>query len=316
MIVDVHAHFYPKPYLERLRELNRGDQTSWGRAASHVLGRDFDRRFTDIEAHIEDMDRAGVDVEVLSLTIPYPYFESERDTVELTKLANDELADVYARYPGRFKVFAALPFPFTDASLKELDRAIGELGFHGVGVGANVRGQQLDVDPLLPVYREINARNLTVFMHGMMAPGVEEIGSTFEISFGFLVDETLCALRLAQKGVFSENPNLHFIVPHMGQFLIGGWGRLTGFARRTTEAGTLLADDLRKLYYDSVCTYAASWKATFETVGIEQVVFGSDYPFGEPANRTRHTFELMDELKLTPGQREMILHGTAERLLR
>src|SRR3954466_3076990 len=105
MIIDVHAHYYPKPYLEKLRALNRLDNTPWGRAASRVLGRTFDRRFTEIQPHIEDMDRAGVDVEVLPLTIPYPYFDDERDTVELTRLANDQFAEVCAKYPNRFKAF-------------------------------------------------------------------------------------------------------------------------------------------------------------------------------------------------------------------
>ena len=314
MIIDVHAHFYPRPYLERLRESNRGDNTPWGRAASRVLGRNFPPRFYEVEPHLGDMDASGIDVEALSLTIPYPYFDDERQTVELTRLANDEFAELCARFPNRFKAFAALPLPYIDASLAELERAIDTLGLHGIGLAANVRGIQLDDDRFGGVFGEINRRSLAVFMHGMMAPGVEEIGPTHEISFGFLVDETLATIRLAFKGVFATNPNMAFIVPHMGQLLGSAWERITGGERRTSEAGSVPAEDMRHLYYDTVNRHRPGWVATIDTVGTEQIVYGSDYPFGE-GNRITHTLQLMDSLDFTPQQREMTLHGIAEQIL-
>ena len=93
MIIDVHSHFYPKPYLERLTELNRGDASAWGRFAGQTLRDTVTQhdRYFEVEPHLAEMDEAGVDMEALSLSIPYPYFDDEGDTVALTRLANDEL---------------------------------------------------------------------------------------------------------------------------------------------------------------------------------------------------------------------------------
>ena len=77
MIIDVHSHFYPRPYLEKLMELNRGDLSVWGRSAERTLTTQIkdDRRMFEVEAHLGDMDEAGVDVDVLSLSVPHPYCE-------------------------------------------------------------------------------------------------------------------------------------------------------------------------------------------------------------------------------------------------
>src|SRR5438132_14345798 len=101
MIIDVHSHFYPRPYLEQLMELNRGDASVWGRSAARTLSGQIkeDQRMWDIEAHLGDMDAAGVDVDVLSLSVPHPYFDEPTPTVELAHLGNNGLAEVCARYP-------------------------------------------------------------------------------------------------------------------------------------------------------------------------------------------------------------------------
>jgi aminocarboxymuconate-semialdehyde decarboxylase len=315
MIIDVHAHFYPRPYLERLLDLNSRDLSIWGRCAAQTLHSTVknDRRMYDIEAHIADMDEAGVDVEALSLSIPYPYFDDERATVELTRLANDELADVCARFPQRFKVFAALPLPHVDAALQELDRAIDVLHLHGVGLGANVRGIPLDDKRFAPIYREIHRRNLAVFMHPMNPPGVEEmLDPDLRTPFGFLVDGAFATMRLVQRGIFAENPDMNFIVPHLGTFIIAGFDRLTGGGRRTTEAGSNPADDLRSLYYDAVNGHVPTWHAALETVGAGHIVYGSDYPWG----RMSRTIDIINALDISDEDRQAIFHGTAERLLK
>jgi aminocarboxymuconate-semialdehyde decarboxylase len=313
VIIDVHSHFYPRRYLDRLVELNKGDFSNWGRFAAQTLSSTVTQhhRYFEIEPHLAEMDEAGVDMEALSLSVPYPYFDDEGATVELTRLANDELADLCARYPKRFKVFAALPLPHVDASLRELERAVDVLGLHGVGLGANVRGIPLDDPRFAPIYREIHRRNLAIFMHPMMAPGTEEMAD-LGISFGFLVDGALATLRLAQRGIFAENPDMNFIVPHLGTFLISGWDRLTGGGRRTTEAGSNPADDLRRLYYDAVNAHPPAWHAALETVGADHIVYGSDFPWG----RMKRTVDVINGLDLTAEQREAIFHGNAERILR
>src|SRR5207249_649914 len=110
-IVDVHAHFYPKDYVALLERVVANDSTTWGRAVyfhtKERIGRD--PRMTNINAHLEDMDRTGVEVQALSLSIPHVYFEEERDSVEAARITNDALAALCAQYPTRFKGLAMLP---------------------------------------------------------------------------------------------------------------------------------------------------------------------------------------------------------------
>jgi aminocarboxymuconate-semialdehyde decarboxylase len=317
VIIDVHAHFYPKRYLERLIEVNAGDNTAWGRAAGRTLNRNVkhDRRMFELGAHIGDMDDNGVDMEVLSLTIPYPYFDDVQSTVELTRMANDEFAELSAKYPTRFKAFAALPLPHGDAALEELNRAIDVLKLHGIGLGANVHGIPLDDERFAPIYREIHRRNLAVFMHPMLPPGVEELGEVLEVRFGALVDGALATLRLAQKGIFAENPDMNFIVPHLGSFLVGAWERLSGEGRPPRPGEPDVAGQLHRCYYDGVNQHRPTWIAAIDTFGADRIVYGTDYPFG-PSERMAQAIALINSLDLTPEQKEAIFHGTAERLLR
>src|SRR2546430_8070164 len=101
---------------------------------------------TDPALRIADMDRVGIDVEVLSLSTPNVYFAPPERQAEVARLANDAYAELIARHPKRFKGFASIPLDDPDAALRELDRALGELHLQGVVVLSNVNGRAL-TDP-------------------------------------------------------------------------------------------------------------------------------------------------------------------------
>src|SRR5581483_11092240 len=149
--IDVHAHFYPRAYLDAVARLTEGDTSPWTLGVRRLLAAKIapERRMVEIDAHIEDMDRAGVDMQALSLSIPHAYFDDESVAVELARIGNETLAEVCAKHPSRFKAFVTLPLPHVDAALKELDRATATLGLHGVTIGANVKGRHLDDEAFL-----------------------------------------------------------------------------------------------------------------------------------------------------------------------
>ena len=317
-IVDVHSHFYPRDYLKLLGRVVENDSSVWGRAAQYQLTTRLtdNRKMVDINAHLEDMDKAGVEMEVLSLSIPHGYFDDEGDAVEGARIVNDTLADVCARHPTRFKGLAVLPLPHVDAALKELDRAIGTLGLHGLTLGGNVKGRPLDDESFLPLYREVNRRRLTIHMHPMIPPGQEEMGDYgLAPSMGYLLDTALGTLRLAHRGVFDENPELKLIVPHLGTFLLSAWDRIQGTRPDGGLRGESLAIVLRRLYYDSVNLHRPSWDCALQTIDVSQVVFGTDYPFVREGSAERG-IALIGELDITEQQRENIFHGTADTLFR
>src|SRR5580692_12326304 len=132
MIIDIFNHFMPKPYLDRLAQLIPG----------HVATTAFPRLKTlvDVDARLRLLDQFGDFAQVLSLANPPLELVGPPDqTPELARIANDALADICRRHPDRFPTFiAALPMNNIDASLAEIDRAIGTLGARGIQLFTNV----------------------------------------------------------------------------------------------------------------------------------------------------------------------------------
>jgi aminocarboxymuconate-semialdehyde decarboxylase len=318
-VVDIHAHLYPKAYLDLLARVVANDGSPWARAVAFLLDDRIvpNRRMWDVEAHIEDMDQAGVEEEVLSLSCPMSYFSDEKDSVEAARIVNDSLAEICARYPKRFTAFASLPRPHPDASLKELDRAINDLGLHGVGLGANALHARahLDDERILPIYPELSDRALTVFLHPAIPPGVEEMYEhEMWVSAGFLMDSTIAVLRLAHKGVFEQNKGMKFVVPHLGTFLLAGIDRVAGRRPAQVEGGRPVRDYMKELYYDSITANEAFWDCAVSTVGLDRIVFGTDYPFPGPGSAARG-IERISALPISDAEKEAIFSGTADRLL-
>ncbi len=320
MKIDMHAHFYPKRYLDTLQQLTEGDATPWAQGVRKMLNAKIapNRRMVDIHAHLEDMDRAGVDMEVLSLSMPHVYFDDLDTAVELAKITNNEIAEICAQHPTRFKGFAVLPLPHMDATLAELDRAMNTLGLHGVTLGANIKGRHLDEEAFLPLYQELDHQRTALFLHPMIPPAVEEMADyNMSAAVGFLVDSTLATLRLAYRGVFEENPHLNCIVPHLGAVLPYAWDRIETSYHSRPEAQTYIAkpptDYLSRLYYDSANFHLPAWHCMMETVGVEQIVLGSDYPFA--LGSKERAIECIEALDITPAQRELIYCGNAQQLL-
>ena len=321
MKIDIHSHFYPNQYLKTLSRLTEGDSSPWALGVRKLLTAKIapNRRMVEIDAHLEDMDRAGVDAAVLSLSIPHVYFDDEHVAVELAKITNDALADTCAQHPTRFKGFAVLPLPHVDAAIKEMDRAINTLGLHGVTLGANVQGRHLDDESFLPLYREINHQRLTIFLHPMIPPAQEEMADyDLSAAIGFLLDSTLATMRLVYRGVFEENRQLNFIVPHLGALLPYVWDRIQISHRTRPEAQEYITQPpavyLERLYYDSANFHQPAWHCAMETVGAERIVYGSDYPFA--LGSMERAIACIEALDITPEQREMIYSGHAQQLLR
>ena len=318
-IVDIHSHFYPKAYLDMLSRIVTSESSTWARAVQQVQKLLILRepRMVDISAHIDDMDRLGVDMQVLSLSIPHAYFDDEADSVEACRIVNDALADVCARYPTRFKGLALLPLPHVDAAVKELERAVNTLVLHGVALGGNIKGRPIDDPSFQPVYRELNRLRMVVHFHPMIPPGEEEMAD-FGISpqIGYLMDTAIAALRLANRGILEENPDLKVVMPHLGSYLLSAWDRIQNSPRRDPNARITqpLGFYLKGLYYDSVNLHRPMWDCALQTIDVSHIVYGSDYPF-VPGN-TERGIELINSLDISEDQREGIFHANVEPLLR
>src|SRR5688500_10778790 len=133
MKLDLHTHFYTEQFFQTIRDLPSEfsfDTSSTGQTIITYRGARFfgvTPAMTDVDKRIEDMDRAAIDVEVVSLSTPNVFFTDAQHQPEVARMINDSYADLIARHPKRFKGFASIPMDAPDAALDELHRALDVL---------------------------------------------------------------------------------------------------------------------------------------------------------------------------------------------
>src|SRR5215468_9587982 len=160
--LDLHTHYYPESFFQKIRETQSEfsfDKDPTGRTIIRYRGARFfgiTPPMTDPVKRLEDMDRVGIDVEVVSLSTPNVFFADARTQPEVARLVNDAYADLVARHPKRFKGLASIPMDAPDEALKELRRAITELKLHGVILLSNIQGRPLTAPAYRPFFEEAN----------------------------------------------------------------------------------------------------------------------------------------------------------------
>ena len=321
MRVDVHAHYFSPAYLDVFERAyaNPADDRELG--VKKILDNKIrpTRTMYEIDLRLEEMDRVGVDLQVLSVSIPFTYHRDRATAVAMAQAVNDGTAEACRKYPDRFKGFASLPLPHVDAALDELARAIDQQGLHGIVLGGNVLQEPLDKAEFAPVFDEINRRNLALFIHPTVPCGIECMQEyDLAAAVGYLLDTCLAALRLVYSGTCERCPNLQPILCHAGGYLPYQWDRLDTSYNTRPEARQRISkpptEYLKRFFYDNANFHLPALRCALETVGPDRFMLGSDYPFavGDIAKMVS-TFEA---LGLTPEQRERIESGNALSVLR
>ena len=289
MIVDVHTHFFPPGDLEALQ---RGPEP-------YAIGRDAEGRtiltlhgarivtmthaMTAPERRLGDMERLGVDHQIVSVTIPNVYFGPAARRSDLARMANDGLAELTRRYPEKFAALASVPLETPEAAMRELDRAILDLGMVGVILGSNVAGRYLDDPAFIPFYERAQALRVPVLVHPMPPADPDPTFTRGLVPLlGFVFNTSTSVARMALAGIFERLPGLVLILGHLGGTLPYLMQRLDNGYRAYPEAREGLPHPpshyLRRLYYDTVSFSAPSLGCALGAVGPEHIVMGTDYP--------------------------------------
>ena len=321
---DLHTHYYPEAFFRLIEQV--GGAFSFG---TDPTGRTIIRyrgsRFfgitppmTDPARRIDDMDRVGIDVEVLSLSTPNVYFAPPERQAEVARLVNDAYADLAARHPKRFKGFASIPMDDPDAALRELERALDELRMNGVIVLSNINGRALSDPRYRPFFVECDRRRVCVFIHPMIPASAEPFAEyVLGPIIGFPFDTTLAVARLCYAGVFRELPNIRWILGHLGgavpylmERMDNGW---RDFAECRVNIDELPSVYLKRLYYDTVSFSAPSLRLTRELVGADHLVMGSDYP--HLLGSIDRAVSSIESLDIPSAEKDQIFNGTARAIL-
>ena len=309
MRIDVHAHAFPPEFMRTLR--------------SHPP-RPLDIRSNwewDESRFLAEMDRWQVGMQVLSLPHVYEYYAPENRElgVELCRRANDEFGEICARRPERFRFFAAPPLPDFERACAELDRAKAMPGFSGISLSTNLHERTLDDPAFASFFEHANAAGVVIFLHPLQRPFPKEwYGYRLEHLIGLPVDTTVTLARLALCGFFDRYPNIKIIAAHVG-------GTLPFLAPRIERAfreGTSQhrpSHYFSKLFYDtSGPTHEAILAAVAKMFGSEQIVFGTDYPFGlgqEGKQYVEHAVGVVEESGLSESEQKQIFSANARTLL-
>jgi aminocarboxymuconate-semialdehyde decarboxylase len=273
------------------------------------------------QAALSFIDDAGIDVAMTSISTPGVHTGDDRAARALARRCNELSADLVRDRPDRFGGFGCLPLPDVDGALAELSYVLDVLGLDGVVLFSNARGVYLGDTRLAPVFDELQRRRALVFVHPNASP--DPVAHTLGLPdslIDFTADTTRAIAALHYSNTFARTPDVNYVFSHAGgtvPYLAGRFdivdrmGVIPGAEERTTAAETF-----RRLYWDT----ALSWtdpvlRMLRSTVGLGQVVFGTDYPYlrRDLAVSTRQ--RLLDSPELDQADRTNVLGATATKLI-
>jgi predicted TIM-barrel fold metal-dependent hydrolase len=265
--IDIHHHIAPPKYIEEMRALLQPPTLAWTPARS-----------------IEDMDQAGVATAITSITTPGVWIGGHDQGRRVARDCNDYAARMAADHPGRFGLFAALPLPDIEASLREIEYGLDVLKADGIALFTSYRDKWLGDPAYEPVMAELNRRNAVVFTHPEaplccrgLIPGVNE--AVIE----YATDTTRAIARLLFTGTAARYPHIRWIFSH-------GGGTTPFLSERLERAGKLrhnephvpngVMAELQRFYYDvAQAAHPMALASLTRMVPITQILWGSDFPF-------------------------------------
>jgi len=318
MRIDVHAHLFSTAYVDGLRAVFGKDNSAAGQDAQRLIKwMSSDPRMTNLEGRLEEMDKWGITMQVLSVPFHGALVQDKPAALDLTQMANDMILRAAHAYPDRFRIFLTLPLQFPDAAVQELDRFAGQSEVVGVALMGSAGARPLNDPEFLPVYAELERRGLPFLLHPISPPGLD---CMLELNLanvvGFMFETTLAAVRLVYAGVFERYPRLQMIFPHLGGLAPYLMGRLQwGYERFPACNENLSAPPeayFKRFYYDTVCRNVPALRMALSMFGAEHVVFGTDIPFREDIDMQLQDLEA---LGLSDTEQQNIAAGNASRLL-
>jgi predicted TIM-barrel fold metal-dependent hydrolase len=232
----------------------------------------------------------------LSLSTPGVWFGNPVAARQTARQVNEYAAELSRRYPGRFGLFAVVPLPDTDGSLREIEYAFDALNADGIGVLTSYGDKWLGDSAYMPVFEELNRRNAVVFVHPTtplccrtllsdVAPLVSEVTQ----------DTTRAVTNLLFTGTFSRFSSIRFIFTHAGGHVPMVYGRMLQYGPKNIaeKAPNGVEYELRRLYYDIAGTaFRPAISALTSLVPTTQILLGSDNPYVPLGDTTKGMMQL------------------------
>jgi aminocarboxymuconate-semialdehyde decarboxylase len=304
-VIDVHTHMYSQGWVKAVGDAADPNFRIGENNALIYRGGGIGRMtppMLDWDLRIKDMDDAKVDVGLISLTAPNVYWGTRAQSAAAARSINDDFAAAQKKYDGRIRWFASLPFQHADDALAELRRAKAN-GAIGVCTLTNILGTPLTAPEYRQIFRECAAMQMPVFVHPT-TPFTDGMGlADFGLgnTIGFTSDTSLCFASLQLIACHGGGA-----FPYLAARFDIMWERTTSARKNKAPPSTYLS----RLWYDSIVYDQPTLDFLVERVGVDRVLYGSDYPFS--IGDMKGVLARVDAL---PGeQRDAVRSGNAERL--
>jgi predicted TIM-barrel fold metal-dependent hydrolase len=334
--IDFEAHFMTQGFVKALYDNKANgyphiaDDGPGGVRCMHFTAGAFepfkDPLYSNLmsmdEQRVAMMDKAGVDVQVLSLTAPGPEQFKPSDATALARDANDELAAYISKYPDRFKGFAALSPKEPESAAKELERSVKELGLVGWKTHSNFGDSYLDDQRYWPVLEAAADLGVPVYLHPT-APMISQLRQYgFALAgapFGFGVETAMCTMRLIFSGAMDRFPGLRIILGHLGETLPFILERIDFPYVRPhfdPEARPDIAHKPSEYIKERVFVttsgmpFLPALRCTIDALGPDRILLGTDYPY----ESMDEAMSFLNNASISEEEREQIYSKNAEQL--
>ncbi|KZN15324.1 amidohydrolase family protein [Marinomonas sp. TW1] len=292
LVVDIHCHLnipaadaivqakYPGP-PPGIHEFSSAKSNEVNKAQFCTIG----PTLNDISLRIADMDKLGVDVQVISPNPGQYFYYTDAETgLKASQTINNGIAEAIATNPERFVGMGTVPMQDIDMAIVEMTRCAKELNFRGIEINTNVNGKDLHEEELGRFFAAAEELDILLFLHPL---GFTHANRMKEYYFNNLIgnplESTLAVGHLIFGGVLDRYPGLKICVAHGGGYIPGYWGRMDhGWRARpdcSEHCKELPSSYLRKMWFDTLVFDKAQLHSLVSTHGADRLCLGSDYPF-------------------------------------
>src|ERR1044072_6890424 len=291
-VVDVHTHMLTPSWIDLLRErggpryevkkTKAGQETIWMEGAPFMT---LMPGMWDYDLRIMAMDKAKVDLAIVSLTCPNVFFGGREVSLKAAQLVNESMAEQQRAHPDRIRWFASLPWQHAEDAVAELTRCV-KAGAVGVMQIANVVGEDLTHETFAPVWAEIDRLKLPVLIHPSAPQGTKDMHlDAFGLvpPIGFMIATPLAFARMILSAFIDRYPNLKLIAAQGGAPLPYLAGRLDRCHEMIPACSSVISErpseDLKRIWYDTVVDDQRALEMCSAVAGSpDRVLYGSDYP--------------------------------------
>lgn len=317
--IALEEHFASPAFLDGPGHELKEQAVKFGPLAAKLM-----EQLCDVgEKRIAEMDAAGIDVQVLSLTSPGTEQLEADDAMALARESNDFLAEAIKRNPARLAGFAALPTATPDEAAKELDRMVRDHGFKGAVINGHNQGRYLDNHFFWPIFESAEALSVPIYLHptkppkpvieasyGGFAPIVTDMFAG--AGWGWHIETAIHVIRLVLGGVFDKYPKLQIVIGHMGESLPFMLQRLDVMPMPMTRLQRHISAYLRENvhYTFSGFNFTPTFLDLMLQVGVDRMMFSTDHPYASMAEARA----FLDRLPVSSADKAKVAHENAERL--